>query len=551
MQHQNLHRAGDLPAVSPRKAHGLRAATVLLSLSLASSSYGREADAAPSVAMATEEDRKALFHELQHAKNPQELERVLELLKSAKDRWPDDEEIHIALATAYARDHNELWALRVLGEYQLRRPPACAAQTVEAWLRYQQAELDQAEEILQSPGCAAAPPEVKARRYLVLAQIAAERGRTAEAERELQRAAEQGAYYEEDGWLLEQLQQRYDPGRLPVLSWQVGLVAGWTSNGLSGTPADTEATGTEPSGLGELRLDVDWIHDARGMIRPTLGVAVHANQLTAASARDLSYQKFSLRPGVILGRVLPRLRVGYRGEALVLAGGDSYEEGPLWYTESHAGELELTAGPQFMAFITAGRRAFRERVRTRTEVEHGLIWARGIHRYVHAALGASARAYSAQHRAYDQVGISVLGNLQEEPFPNWQLRQQLSLSVDSYPGSAGYFPSADGAERQEWSSHLSASVGRRLGAGVTLAAEFGRSHRNSVADAYDFKELRATLRLTWASDFQALSRRVISAEHYAKLGWAGQGATDEPEQPNVRELLRQDEAVQRGSSCLK
>lgn len=508
------------------------------------------ASSSEAAATAPQRLHHTLLAQLEQARSEAALDEVLEQLKDATERWPDDEALHVALAMAYHRLDNGMWALRVLGDYRLRRPPACAAQTLEAWLRYRQAELDEATDLLEGHACAGTVPELEARRHLLLAKISEARGDAAGVRRELHAARERTAFYDEDEVLLNQLQSRYDPGWLPPLSWRLSLAAGWTSNGLSGTPVEAEATGTAHSGIGELRLDADWTHDGGGVVRPTVGLGLHAHELSAESARELSYEKLTLRPGLFLGRFAPRLRLGYRGEGLLLRGSDRYEDGPLWYTESHGGELELTLGPSYMAYASAGHRTFRERVRTRTEVEEGLIWTRAIGNDVQGALGASGRTYFARHRAYDQVGATLIASLYVELAPACQLRVQSSLSGEVFPSSEGYFPSAEGRERQELSTHVSTGVWWRVGKGLFAALEAGHNHRNSTADAYDFREWRGLGRVTWTADWLTLTRRNVRSGEHATLGWSERSSADTSAGPDVRELLRQDESVQRGSSCL-
>ncbi len=503
-------------------------------------------DVASAPLLATRRSRGELLWELEDARSEEKREQSLDHLKEAVRQWPDDEELNIALAIAYHRDENELWALKVLGEYQVRRPPACAAQTVEAWLRHRRGEPDEAAVALRNPACAAATPEVRARRHLILAKMAAERGDVAEAVRELGRARETGTFYEEDTALLDRLQRRYEPARVPLLRWRLAAAAGWTSNGLAGNPAEVDATAPEHSGLGDLGFDLDWTHDGEGMVRPTLELGGYAHRLSAEAAEELSLLTLSVRPGIILGKDVPRVRLGYRGETLVLEGGGRFEQGPLRYGESHAGELELAVGDGFISFVDAGLRSFREHARTRAELEQGFIGAGAINPRVQGALGVAARTYWARHRAYDQVGGTALGRLHVELVPDWQLRQELNLSVDDYPHSEGYFPSARGSERLEWSSLFSIGLWRRLGGGVFAAAEVSRSHRSSKADSYDYEAFRGILRLVWASDWQTASRHSIGAGDHAKLGWTKTGSQIASEQPDLRELLRRDRAVERG-----
>ena len=492
-----------------------------------------------------------LMGQIKGATTAEQRQLIIDRLKGGAERWPHHEGLHVALALAYYRDGNKLWALRVLGEYQLRWPPACASKAVEAWIRLHQAELALAEELTGDRACAHASPEVRARMRLLRAKLAEARDDSAAVEQQLRRAAQSGSLYAEDAALLDELEAKYMPGWLPKLAWRLSAAVGYTSNGLGGTPLDVEASGLAPSGLGQLEMGADYTPIQDGAIRPVLGVGYFAHQLTARSSEELSYHRFSLRPGVLFGRVAPRLRVGYRGEGLLLHGGDRYESGPLWYAEGHAAEAEVTVGQRFASFVSLGYRSFRERVRSRIELDHGWLMAGELNDVMSGAFGGSLRGYAARHAAYDQVGVTGVGSLHSRLSSGWQLRQRLSVSLDGYPNSERYFSGAGGKARREWSSYFGIELRRALGAGLSLGAELSRSHRNSRADSYDFEEFRGMLRLGWSSSSRRAGRRTVTGEAATLLPWSRPNSLGDDDPPDVRELLRQDESVSRGASCLK
>ena len=81
-----------------------------------------------------------------------------------------------------------------------------------------------------------------------------------------------------------------------------------------------------------------------------------------------------MRPGVIFGDTYVRALVAYRGEGLLLEGGDKYEDGPLWFYEAHRGELEIEFTKELTLFGGSGRRIFREQG-NQTRVVPGLLKA--------------------------------------------------------------------------------------------------------------------------------------------------------------------------------
>ena len=89
-------------------------------------------------------------------------------------------------------------------------------------------------------------------------------------------------------------------------------------------------------------------------------------------------------------------------------------------------------------------------------------------------------------------------------------------------------------------------MGLRVGVEVESAARTGTARR------YEYAETRALLRLSWALDsdrawqFPVWSRGRVPLRHDVKRDPDGSG-----EDVRIRDLVRQDESVQRGSTCLK
>ena len=95
---------------------------------------------------------------------------AIELLKRAQGAHPESELVALALARAYVDDGNDFWALNSLAEFTRQHPPACESRAYASWIHLRQANLDQAQELLDgasdppaSRSARAAPLIVRAR----------------------------------------------------------------------------------------------------------------------------------------------------------------------------------------------------------------------------------------------------------------------------------------------------------------------------------------------------------------------------------------------------
>jgi hypothetical protein len=507
---------------------------------------------APAAAYATELSATTvadLVSQAQMLERTGKVDEALERLKSARSDDPSSEPLVIALANAYLVDKNPFWALNVLVEYASTYPPGCQARAWAAWVQIQQANLDEADELLDAPECSARP-ELAARLLLLRALVAHHRHRPSEVTALLARARSAGTFYAEDRDLLDDLTSRYDPGREPFASWKLDAAVGFTTNGLAGAPVDARSKADAESMVvlagAQLRL-VGW---NSAPMRPLVEGQIRAQHLTSESDRDYSYRLFSVRPGVLFGRALPRLELRYAAEAVELAGGDRYASGPIWYSESHRLEYDIAATRALSVFGGAGHRAIRDRARTRFELDEGLAWVEPISPRMNVILGASARWYIARASAYSEVGSTVLAQSDLRATEALTVRANLALSGDAYPGSEGYFSSARGRERRELL--LKGGIGLWWPATSALRGglEYTFARRHSTAADYSYVDHRFLLRLQWASD-SGLFSTVIPRDGRTALETGTGNATGLSRDASVRELLRQDEAAQRSSSCLK
>jgi hypothetical protein len=474
---------------------------------------------------------------------------AIDRLKSARAQHPADESLAVALAHAYTQDDNAFWALNVLGGYIEQHPPACNARAWAAWIHLGQANLDQAESLLGTHKCTS-PPEARARLLLLRALVEEQRDRADRVVELLSQARSEGRFYSEDHELLEALTRRYDATRLPWMSWNLDLSGGWTSNGLAGVPVDTTSAEQSGSVVVLVGAGLRIVLPTTAVLAPVADVQVRAQQLTSSRANDFSYRQLRLRPGVRAADFLG-LEVKYGFEALHLQGGDVYSSGPLWYSEAHRAEYEIQPSSKIMLFGGAGWRTVRERVRSRAEFDQGIVYDLAVTSGTGLLLGLSARWHAARVEAYSLFGSTALAQVDVALGHHVKLKQGVSLSADIYPHSEGYFPSAGNQDRYEILPRATTGIVWPTGSALQGTLEYSYTRRDSTASAYSYTDHRALARLRWSLDSDQLGTTLVPRGRRIPLETRRGSGEAESRHAAVRELMHQDEAAQRSSSCLK
>lgn len=475
---------------------------------------------------------------------------------SVKDlvaRCPGDARLKTLLGVAYAHAGNPFWAVRTLRARLDEDPSDCAARAWLAWVHFRQAALDEARETLAG-GFEACGEADRARLLALRALVADAEGRPGEAARDIVEARFATSVWPSDARALPALAERLFPDGVADLAWRVEVLGGYTSNALLGSPTDP-ASGSvteSESGLGQFDAWVRFAPAVARWWRPSLEVQGKGVGFAGTEVRGLSYLDLSGRVGVMVGRTLPRVLVGYRPDFLLLRQGDRYEAGPVWYYGAHRGEVEVEVAPWLLAFAGAGRRVFREAARTRTEADAGFGGRVAAHRRVAVLWAASGRVVRARESAWNLYGASGLAGAHVGLGAGFSARAGLTVAADFYPESSGYGPFGTPArDRRDvlvkpglvaWSPPWH---GLRAGVGY----EFSR--RRSTVSRYGFSDHRVALRLLWVGGHEFLGPREAPGKPLADLPWGAGDGEGAGVFERVQDLLRQDEAVQRSSSCVQ
>jgi hypothetical protein len=469
--------------------------------------------------------------------------QAIPLLKDEIERQPQDKALRLWLARAYLADGNDFWALRTLGAAAALHPEDCNLTLWQAFIQLKQGALDQARDLLQTP-CATWAPTI-VRRSLLLAMVEQGAGGGAEARIHLDQALAARFAFPEDREAITRMQPQLDPSFLVPFSGRFDLAVGGTTNARAGSPVDPESQGNGARSLAvQASAYLRFVSPNRGWARPSLEAEALGLGYQAEAGRDFSYLMLGGRPGVVLRGWGKRMLLGYRYESLLLAGGDRYDAGPLWFFDAHRGEWELELSPSLTIFGGAGRRGFRELGRTRTEIDGGVGGGFPVGPRLHFMAALSGRYHDAKNDAYDLRGASLLLSAEHRWPSRWSARAGLLASADDYPDSAGYFAAV---ARRELALRLSASAfAPPLGNGIKLGLTYEFAVRDSTAADYDYADHRVLAKVIWTFTADPWLPHPATPVGHVPIDY-GLGATEVAER--VQDLLRQGEAAQRSSSC--
>jgi hypothetical protein len=471
-------------------------------------------------------------------------------LKEASETHPRSKALRWLLARAYLKDGNRFWALRTLGRITVDYPEDCEPWLWIAWIELQQGVLEEAREALSAARCG---PEMAAttRKKLLLSMVEQNAKNEKAAKETLQAARKARAIFREDTALLERLITALDPGYNPPFSLKAELSAGWTSNARAGSPADAitrEQTSSSP--LGQISLWTRLLAPTGRWMRPSVELEARALGYSADTGRDLSYVQLDGRPGVLVGDDRPTALLAYRYQSLLLAGGDRYDAGPIWFYDAHRGEVELEILSSLSFFGGGGRRRFRESGRSRNELDGGLGGSIKLGPAWRLMGAFTGRGHHADKAPYHLVGGSLLLSAETRLPAGWSARAGVLPSLDAYPRSTGYFdPTATKTARKDVLIKLSASgYSPVVTNGIKLGITYEYAQRLSTADPYDYRDHRILLKLLGTLSADPWLPVPVSLPGHVPIDYGLE--TGELEE-RVQDLLRRDESVQRSSSCIE
>jgi hypothetical protein len=471
-------------------------------------------------------------------------------LKAALQTEPGSVRLRWWLARAYLAAGNDAWAMRTLAELAELAPEDCEPSLWLAWILMRQGALEEAAEALQGAACREASPAA-ARSSLLAVMLARHAGRAEEARLRLTEARGAAVAHAEDRAALEQLTRELEPARIVPLSARLELQTGFAANARAGSPLDPAAAGEDTSSpVEQASLWLRFVAPTGRWLRPSMELEGRATAYVDTAVRDLSFVQVAVRPGLLLGPGEPRALVAYRGEGLVLSGGDRYDPGPNLFYLGHRAELDVELLPSLSLFAGAGRRLFRELGRSRTEVDGGLGGGLEAGSQLRLLGAVSARYHAADKAPYDLWGMSLLVSAELHLPERYGLRFGALLAFDDYPHSAGYFDaSRPNEDRRELALRLSATAwSPPLLPGLKVGLGYEYAERLSTAEPYDYRDHRGLVKLVWTFSFDPWLPAGAGTDRLRELEHGLESAELED---RIQDLLRQDEAAQRSSSCVE
>jgi hypothetical protein len=455
--------------------------------------------------------------------------------------------VHL-LARAYLADQNPFWAQRTL-----QKAPDCTSRSWLAWVHIQNGNLDLAGETLEAEGCPASGAE-QVRWHLLETFLARTLEDHARAFWAIGKVPGADEIYKEDRGLWLFLRREEDPGWIEPLSLRMELAGGFTSNSKGGSPTDPGDSGPQ-SALLRMDLFGRLVWPVTRLLRPTLEAGLKGHGITTQQegARKLSYLQMHARPGFIWGTRFPRIILGYKVDYLVL---NQDIENRRRFFEAHRGEIEFETG-RMTYFAGAGRRIYHENGRTRWEFDGGLGGSFLLFGRARILAAMSLRYYDAVGNPYDQMGATGLVVSRIDVGHGLVARLGVTLGVDYYHNSGGVLGvQAYGSDQRRFDvlTKLSAGLWSPMWMGARAGLSYEFSYRESTADElddYDYNEHRVLLKIRWTIDLNPWAPQVVETKGRVALDYGiGEQAGAGLEEERIQDLLRQDEAARRGSSCV-
>ncbi len=473
---------------------------------------------------------------------------AIDILKKARSCNASNDALDIALGTAYARSGNTSWALKTLKPHA---DSSCEARAWTAWTYLQMAMPDEAMRVLdQNPVCNS--DEATGRLLLLKASTALAKNDQPAAQQALQTASDQNALYESDATMIGTLMQQAGLVNDPNFTWRIEINGGVSSNPMSSSPDDRKLNDSNQAGgfVGtDLRFAIDpW---KRAPLRAMLEGQVTGQWLPAKAFKNASYLDLTGRLGLIHSvYAQDALKFGlyYKPDFVFLAGSDQYNKGPLLFYAGHRIEFDAEINKWLYVFGGYGHRTFRQKVRTRDEVDlgaggfHTLPWALKL------TWGLGFRNWLSSGDMYDLNGFNLSLAL-DRAFVDGIINVRLgtSFAYDDYAKSKGYFDASSARNDTLWRANAQLWFTIPSVHGLSLGLQVKYAQRWSSAPDYAYDDARAIAFIRWSGEAFFYNPKSTHDDVYA-LPWnsaSSQTAT------NIRDIIQQDEDLQRTSSCLK
>jgi len=473
---------------------------------------------------------------------------AIDILKNARRCNPRDDALELALGTAYARAGNTAWALKTLKPLVER---SCEARTWVAWTYLQMAMPDEAQKQLDgAPQCDS--DEANGRIQLIMASTALAQNNRAAAQSALKAATDQNALYESDARMVNALMPQAGLVNDPNLTWRLEINGGVSSNPLSSSPDDRKLNDDTQAG-GFIGTDLRFALDPwkRAMLRAVLEGQVTGQWLPADDFKDASYLDLTGRVGLVYSVYADdTLKFGlyYKPDFVFLAGGDQYNAGPLLFYTGHRIEFDAELNKWLYVFGGYGHRTFRQKVRSREEIDlgaggfHTLPWALKL------TWGLGFRSWLSSGEMYNLNGFNLSLAL-DRAFINGILNLRLgtSFAYDNYDESKGYFDTSSARSDSLWRANAQVWFTIPSVHGLSLGLQFKYAQRWSTASDYAYNDVRGLAFVRWSGETYFYEPQTTTDDLYA-LPW-NSNSTQTAE--HIRDIIQQDEDLQRTSSCLK
>jgi len=475
---------------------------------------------------------------------------AIEYLKGQIRQNPDQPAFAQLLANAYMKSENYFWAQKTLYNFLSDHEQDCVIRSWLAWVYIEEGDLDLAEDALAEADCPSEDVE-RARWALIRAYMAGIREEKAGQISELRQVRSARTLYPEDETLWKTMRRQVEPGWIEPVTVRAELSLGYSSNVSAGLPT-TEAGPEVGSPLVRLDLWSRMVLPVKWSVRPAAEFGLigryvdNFNDEDGIDVTQASYLELMVKPGVYIGSGFPRAFVGYRYDFYLLNQGDIYEEAPLVFYEGHRGDVELELAGGITLLVGGGRRMFRQRGRSRWEVDGGAGWSVWAMDRLHLLLAVSLQYHTANNEEYDQLGGSALGLARLLLGKGFYSRMKLSTGVGYYPNSP---PDEGGRDILIKPSIGFWSPARR---GIRIGVTYEFSRRDSTADmSYSYTEHRGLFQIRWSLDLDPWAPRAVELQTHVPLDY-GIGLDTEPglEEERIQDLLRQDETARRGSTCM-